>query len=88
MFTFLFSKEELFAALSQFQGKKRQSIVGMYKSCNTVDTALAIAYFLKKNNLGGYKVSASSISLKCEIYLNPQPIKLPKVKKTSILLYI
>lgn len=87
MFIFNFSKEELFAALAPFAGKKRLSITGMFKSCNNVNTALSIAYFLKKNKLGGLKVSACPNSLKVEIYLN-EKIKLTKLIKEKILVFV
>ena len=70
MFTFNFTQEELFAALSSFQGNTRRSTIGMFKTCSNVETALSIAYFLRKHKLGGLKVSASVNYFKVEIYLN------------------
>lgn len=79
MFTFNFTQEELFAVLTRFQGNTRRSTIGMYKSCSNVETALSIAYFLRKHKLGGLKVSASTNYFKVEIYLNKTKADLQKV---------
>lgn len=87
MFTFNFTQEELFAALASFKGNIRKSTIGMYKTCSNVETALSIAYFLKKHKLGGIKVSSSLNYFKVEIFLNKK-VELPKVKKEKILLFV
>lgn len=89
MFTFNFTQEELFAALASFKGNTRRSTIGMFKTCSNVETALSIAYFLRKHKLGGLKVSASPNSLKFEIYLNKvNKIILPTVKKEKALSFV
>ena len=79
MFTFNFTQEELFAALSSFQGNTRRSTIGMFKTCSNVETALSIAYFLRKHKLGGLKVSASVNYFKVEIFLNKTKVDLQKM---------